>query len=95
MRERSIRVHKYCTKWATFRFALPAWNLFTQEEKGRASSQLSAGQVFGKIRVLAKSRNRCELYKSLFRLHYSAWVLKGFIFLYVFNYVTSPVIRKL
>ena len=26
-----IQVHKYCTKWETFRFALPAWNLFTQE----------------------------------------------------------------
>ena len=26
-----IRVHKYCTKYETFRFALPAWNLFSQE----------------------------------------------------------------
>ena len=31
-----IQVHKYCTKWETFRFALPAWNLFTQENKSEA-----------------------------------------------------------
>ena len=31
-----IQVHKYCTKWETFRFALPAWNLFTQENKSGA-----------------------------------------------------------
>ena len=50
-----IQVHMYCTKWAT------------QENKCRAWSQLTAGQVFGKIRVLAKSRNRCKL--SLSRFH--------------------------
>ena len=78
--DKAIRVHTYCTKWATFRFALPAWNLFTQEEKDRASSQLSAGQVFGKIRVLAKSRNRCKLFKSLFRFHCSAWFFRVLYF---------------
>ena len=31
-----IQVQKYCTKWETFRFALPAWNLFTQENENRA-----------------------------------------------------------
>ena len=60
-----IQVHKYCTKWETFRFALPAWNLFTRENESRALSQLSAGQVFGKIRVLAKSRNRCKFIQVL------------------------------
>ena len=28
-----IQVHKYCTEWAIFRFALPAWNLCTHEDK--------------------------------------------------------------
>ena len=28
-----IQVHECCTKWETFRFALPAWNLFTQKMK--------------------------------------------------------------
>ena len=59
-----MQVHKCCTKWETFRFALPTWNLFTQENESRARPQLRAGQVFGKIRVLANSRNRCNL--SLF-----------------------------
>ena len=67
-----MQVHKCCTKWETFRFALPTWNLFTQENESRARPQLRAGQVFGKIRVLANSRNRCNL--SLFRFHYSAWL---------------------
>ena len=67
-----IQVHKCCTKWETFRFALPAWNLFTQKNESRALSQLSAGQVFGRIRVLTNSRNRCNL--SLFRFHYRAWL---------------------
>ena len=67
-----IQVHEYCTKWETFRFALPAWNLFTQDDKSKAWSHLSGGPVFGKIRVLTKSRNRCKL--SLFRFHYSASV---------------------
>ena len=31
-----IQVDKYCTKWETFRFAFPAWNLFTQENKSGA-----------------------------------------------------------
>ena len=50
-----IQVHKYCTKWETFQFALPARNLFTKEIKNEswAWSQLSAGQVFGKIWVHA------------------------------------------
>ena len=52
-----------------FSIRLAAWNLFTQENESRVLSQLSAGQVFGKIRVPAKSRNRCKL--SLFRFHYS------------------------
>ena len=56
-----IQVHKYCTKWETFRFALPPWNLFSQEKKSRTWSQLSAGQSFGKVLVLAKSRNRFRL----------------------------------
>ena len=53
-----IHVHKYCTKWKTFRFALPTWNLFSQENISRTWSQLSVGQGFGKVLVLAKSRNR-------------------------------------
>ena len=40
-----IQFHKYCTKWETCRFALPAWNLFTQENESGARSQLSVGQV--------------------------------------------------
>ena len=36
------------TNWETFRFALPAWELFTQENESRPWS----------IRLLAKSRNR-------------------------------------
>ena len=38
-----------------FSIRLAAGNLFTQENESRAWSQLSAGQVFGKIWVLAKS----------------------------------------
>ena len=38
-----------------FSIGLAAGNLFTQENESRAWSQLSAGQVFGKIWVLAKS----------------------------------------
>ena len=83
-----IQVHKCCTKWETFRFAVPAWNLFTQDNKTKAWSHLSGGHVFGKVRVLTKSRNRCKL--SLFRFHYSAW-----FFLCFSKHVTSLVIRKL
>ena len=59
----SIRKHTYSGTQVLLivngrlRFALPTWNLFTQENEHRAWSQLSAGQVFSKIRVLAKSRN--------------------------------------
>ena len=77
-----IPVHKYCTKWETFQFALPAWNLFTQENESRAWFKLtSAGQVFDKIRMLAKSRNRCKL--SSFRFNFSAkcaWSLYFYTF---------------
>ena len=73
-----IQVHKHCTKWETFRFAVPAWNLFTQNNKSKAWSHLNGGQFFGKIRVLTKSRNRCKL--SLFRFHYSAWVFYFYTF---------------
>ena len=31
-----IQVQKYRTKWESFRFALLAWNLFTQENESRA-----------------------------------------------------------
>ena len=48
----SIEVHKYFTKWETFRFAWPAWNQFIQESESRVWSQLIAGQVFVKIRVV-------------------------------------------
>ena len=44
------------------------------------------GQVFGKIRVLAKSRNRCKFIQVLLQC-----VI--FIFLYVSKHVTSLVIR--
>ena len=44
---------------------LPAWNLFTKENRSRPSSQLSAGQIFSKIRVLAKSRNQCKFIQVL------------------------------
>ena len=53
-----IQVHKYCTKCETLQFAMPAWNLFTQGNESRVWSRLSARQVFGKIQLLAKSRNR-------------------------------------
>ena len=33
-----IQVHKYYTKWETFRFTLPALNLLTQENESRAFS---------------------------------------------------------
>ena len=46
-----IQEHKYWTKWETFHFALLAWNLVTQEIKSTAWSQLSVGQVFGKLRI--------------------------------------------
>ena len=71
-----IQVHKCCTKWETFRFAVPAWNLFTQDNKTKAWSHLSGGHFFGKVRVLTKSRNRCKL--SLFRFHCSAWFFYAF-----------------
>ena len=58
------QVHKYCTKWETLRFALPAWNLFTQENVSRAWSQLSEGQVFGKIRVFGFYISMIFLYVS-------------------------------
>ena len=34
----AIQVHKYYTKWETFRFTLPASNLLIQENKSRAFS---------------------------------------------------------
>ena len=53
-----ILVHKYCQNVRLFaRFALPAGNLFTQENESRASSQLSVGQVFGKT----YNRNLCKI----------------------------------
>ena len=30
-----IEVHKYWTKCETLQFAMPAWNLFTQENESR------------------------------------------------------------
>ena len=88
-----IQIHEYCTKWETFWFALPAWNLFTQENESRAWSQLSAGQVFGKLRVLAKSRNRCE--SSSFRFHYSAWFLYFYAFPSMLRRMSSESFNKL
>ena len=39
-----IQVHKYCTiECETFQFALPAGDLFTQENESAAASQFSAG----------------------------------------------------
>ena len=74
-----IQVHKYCTiECETFQFALPAGDLFTQENESAAASQFSAGWGFGKIRVLAKSRKPCKL--SLFRFHSSAWYLYCYMF---------------
>ena len=73
---------KYLLSGRLFDSPLPAWNLFTQENDSWAWSQPSPGQVSGKIRVLAESRNRSKL--SLFRFHYSAWF---FIFLWVFKHV--------
>ena len=71
-----IQVHKYCAKYETFLFALPAGNPFTQENERRAWTQLSARRVVGKIRTVAKSRNPCK--ESLFRFHSSA----GFLYFY-------------
>ena len=63
-------------------------SIFTQENESRAWSQLSAGQVFGKIRVLTKSRNRCRL--SLFRFHYSTWLKIIFTFPSMLHRLYSP-----
>ena len=46
-----IQVHKYSTKYETFRFALLARNPFTHKHDSSACSQLSA-VLFGKIQVL-------------------------------------------
>ena len=88
------------TKWETFRFVLPTWNLFTQENEHRPWSQLSAGQVFSKVQVLAKSRNWITV--SLFKFHYSAWFLHIYTFpsmlrplSSISKNVTSLVIQKL
>ena len=59
--------------YKTFQFTLPAGNLFTQENESRAWSQLSAGGVIVKIRVLAKSWNPGNL--RLFWFHSSALFL--------------------
>ena len=88
-----IQVLKYCTQWETFQFALPAWNLFTQENESRAWSQLIAGQVFGKIRVLEKSSwNRCK--SRLFRFHYSAWFLYFYKFPSMLRRLSSESFNK-
>ena len=88
-----IQVLKYCTQWETFQFALPACNLFTQENESRAWSQLIAWQVFGKIRVLEKSRwNRCK--SRLFRFHYSAWFLYFYEFPSMLRRLSSESFNK-
>ena len=92
-RAQVIQVHKYCTKWETFRFALRAWNLFTRENESRAWSQLGAGQVFGKIRFPEKSRNLCQL--SLFRFHYSVWFLYFYRFPSMLRRLSSESLNKL
>ena len=68
---------------------LPAWNLFTEKNKSRASSQLSVGQVFSKIRVLAKSRNQCKFTQVLLQ---SMVFLIYLVFFYVSKHLTSLVI---
>ena len=73
-----IQVHKYSTKYETFRFALLAGNPFTHKHDSSAWSQLSA-VLFGKIQVLAKSRDRCKW--SFFGSHFSACFLYFFTFL--------------
>ena len=72
-----IQVHKYCTKWETFRFALPAWKLPRKIKVEPDLWQLSAGQVFSKIRVLAKSRNRWKFLQVL---------LQSMVFLIYFQF---------
>ena len=88
-----IQVRKYWTKWETFHFALLSGNLFTQETKSSAWSQLNAGQVFGKMRVLGKSRNWCKL--SLFRFHCSAWLLYFYMFPSILHPMSTESFNKL
>ena len=88
-----IQVRKYWTKWETFHFALLSGNLFTQETKSSAWSQLNAGQVFGKMRVLGKSRNWCKL--SLFRFHCSAWLLYFHMFPSILHPMSTESFNKL
>ena len=67
----------------------PHYRIFLSNGK-HPLSQLTAGQVFGEIRVLAKSRN-VNYIKSLFTFHYSAWFFRVFIFFDVF----SSMLRRL
>ena len=86
----------HCTapaKGETVQFALPAWNPFIQESESRDCSQLSAECVFGKIGVLAKSRNRCRL--SIFGFHYSAWFLYFYTFPSMLRRLSSESFNKL
>ena len=54
-----VRVYTFCTKCETFRFSLPSENLLTKGKKSLA--QLSAGQVFGKMKVIIIHSNYCSI----------------------------------
>ena len=89
-----IQVHKYCTKWETFQFALPARNLFTKEIKMKVEPDLSLVQDKFLVKyecMLAKSRNR---YKLSLGIQVSPQCL-FFIFLYISKHVRTLVIQKL
>ena len=73
----------------------PHYRIFLSNGK-HPWSQLTAGQVFGEIRVLAKSRNRCKLYLKFIHVSLQCMVFQGvYIFRRFFKHVTSPLIRKL
>ena len=55
--------------------------------------QLSAGQLFGKTQVLAKSKNQSKL--SLFRFHYTAWFLYFCTFPSMLRHLSSESFNKL
>ena len=65
------------TSIGDFRFALPAWNLFTEKTEVEPDLSLMRDKFSVRYDLLAKSRNRCELW-SFFRFHYSAWFFRVF-----------------
>ena len=61
----------------TFRFVLPAWNLFTQEYKtlGKMKVEPDLSLERGTFSVRYECWQSLEIDVSLFRFYYSAWFL--------------------